>query len=469
MSGPLAHQLRPRTLNEFIGQTKSVGVNSIIHFFLKSKRLNNLILWGPPGSGKTSLAYLLGSEFGTDFVSLNAVEIGAKILREIGEAARMKFRLEDRQTIVFIDEIHRLNKSQQDILLPFMEQGDFVLIGATTENPSYELNRAVLSRSHLLVFEQLTKKDLIEVWHRCCTFLKLEPHWVESEALNYLIHESDGDARRFINLIELLALYREQNLSAFDNSSMLDLGSSSPPIGSSAVADLGGEEESSKNPTLSKNPTPKSLSLEEVREILPKQLLAYDKNGDSHYDIISAFIKSIRGSDPDAGLYYLARMIESGEDPLFIARRLVILASEDIGNADPRALQVAVAGAEAVRLVGLPEGAINLAQVVTYLASAPKSNRSYKGWLKAKEFVQGTKSVPIPHHLRSSQTTPMKNLGYGKGYLYPHDEPKAWVDQNYLPESLRREVFYEPSERGFEKNIKEYSQWLKTKLPEDFK
>lgn len=425
MGGPLAHQLRPQSLAEFVGQSRMVGANSVVEFALRSKRLNNLILWGPPGTGKTSLAFLLGKEFDAEFVSLNAVEIGSKILRELGEGARMKFRLEDRQTIVFVDEIHRLNKSQQDVLLPFIEQGDFVLIGATTENPSYELNRALLSRCHLLVFEPLTKKDLFSIWEKSCSFLKKSPGWIEPAALDYLMELGDGDARRFINLIELLALYQEQNPSSNDQL--------------------------------------EPLNLDKIKEVLPTQMLAYDKNGDSHYDIISAFIKSIRGSDADAGLYYLARMLESGESPVFIARRLVILASEDVGNADPRALQVAIAGAQAVELIGLPECAINLAQVVTYLASAPKSNRSYMGWLKAKEFVQKTKSALVPMHLRSSKTAPMKKLGYGVDYQYPHDTPKAWIAQNYFPTDLKKEIFYEPSDRGFEKNIKEYSAWLKSK------
>jgi len=329
MNSPLAYQLRPQSLKDFVGQSKAVGINSIVEFFLRSKKLNNLILWGPPGTGKTSLASLLGREFDADFIALNAVEIGSKLLRELGEKSRMKFRVEDRQTIVFVDEIHRLNKSQQDVLLPFIEQGDFVLIGATTENPSYELNRALLSRCHLLVFDQLTKNDLLQIWDQSCSFLKKKKDWIEPNALNYLIELGDGDARRFINLIEVLALYEEQN----------------PAQKESEVA----------------------LSLEQIQEILPQQMLGYDKNGDAHYDIISAFIKSIRGSDPDAGLYYLARMLESGEDPVFIARRLVILASEDVGNADPRALQVAMAGADAVQFIGLPECAINLAQLVTTL------------------------------------------------------------------------------------------------------
>jgi putative ATPase len=422
---PLANQLRPSTLLEFIGQNKVVGANSIISFCLKSRRLNNLILWGPPGTGKTSLALLLGNEFDAEFVSLNAVEIGTKILRELGDRARLKFRLDGRQTLVFVDEIHRLNKSQQDVLLPFIEQGDFVLIGATTENPSYELNRALLSRCHLLVFEALKREDLLGVWQRACILLNRVTPWISDEGLDLILELGDGDARRFINLIEILAVFAEQA------------------------------------------PHYLPLGIDKVRMVLPKQLLAYDKSSDFHYDLTSALIKSLRGSDPDAGLYYLARMIESGEDPVFIARRLVIFSSEDIGNADPRALQIAIAGAEAVQFVGLPECGINLAQVVTYLACSPKSNRSYKGWLSAKEFVEKTKSVPIPLHLRSSRTEGMKKLGYGMNYKYPHDWPRAWVEQNYFPEGVERAKFYEPSEVGFEKTIKAYQQWAKGKNTDD--
>lgn len=424
MVGPLANQLRPKSLTEFVGQSKLVGANSVVKFCLQSRRLNNLILWGPPGTGKTSLALLLGKEFEAEFISLNAVEIGSKILRELGEQSRFKFRLEGRQTIVFVDEIHRLNKSQQDILLPFIEQGDFVLIGATTENPSYELNRALLSRCHLLVFESLNGEDLKNIWNQACISLGKGNDWITSEALELLVELGDGDARRFINLVELLALYSEQN------------------------------------------PGQLPLKVETLRLVLPKQLLAYDKGGDTHYDLSSALIKSIRGSDPDAGLYYLARMIGSGGDPVFIARRLVILASEDIGNADPRALQVAIAGAEAVQLVGLPECGINLAHVVTYLASAPKSNRSYLGWKKAQEFVEKTKTTPIPLHLRSSKTTARVKLGYGVDYKYPHDWPRGWVEQEYFPSEGNKQLFYEPSDRGFEKTIKEYSAWLKGKKQE---
>lgn len=419
--GPLASQLRPKSLQDFIGQNKVVGTNSIINSCLRSRRLSSLILWGPPGTGKTSLALLLGREFKAEFVALNAVEVGIKVFREVGEQARFRFRLDGQQTIIFIDEIHRLNKGQQDVLLPFVEQGDFVLIGATTENPGYELNRALLSRCHLLVFEPLRVSDLQQIWLQACTILKKDTEWLQPEVLKLLFELADGDARRLINFIELLAVFSEQN------------------------------------------PGHGPLGIDLVRQILPKQLLAFDKSGDAHYDLISAMIKSIRGSDADAALYYLARLIESGEDPIFVARRLVILASEDVGNADPRALQVAVAGAEAVKLIGLPECGINLSQVVVYLACAPKSNRSYKAWLEAKEYVERTRSASVPLHLRSSRVSEMVKLGYGVDYRYPHDFPRGWVEQNYFPAGIETKTFYEPSDHGFEKTIKEYQSWLKGK------
>jgi putative ATPase len=409
---------------DFVGQNKILGGRSIISSFIKSKRLNNLVLWGPPGSGKTSLALLLGKEFEAEFISLNATEIGAKVLRELGESSRLRSRLDARPTIVFVDEIHRLNKSQQDVLLPFIEQGDFTLIGATTENPSYELNRALLSRCHLLVFEPLQQEDLMKIWLRASEYFRWPIDQIETKALHRLIELADGDARRFINMIEICALHIEGNQGQI----LLD---------------------------------------DELNKILPQQLLGYDKNGDNHYDLASALIKSIRGSDPDAALYYLARMLEGGEDPGFIARRLVILASEDIGNADPRALQVAVSGAEAVQIIGMPECGINLAHVVTYLASAPKSNRSYTGWLRAKEFVNKTRSIPVPLHLRSARTSEMTKIGYGVGYKYPHDWPNAWVEQDYFPTDISGPKFYEPSDRGFEKNIRDYAIWLKQRKKND--
>lgn len=423
---PLAEKLRPQTRKDLLGQPK---VLNQIERYIRSGYLPSLILWGPPGTGKTTLAQALAKEFKAEFVSINAVESGAKALKEIGEAARMRRLQYQMQTILFVDEIHRFNKAQQDVLLPFVEKGELILIGATTENPSYELNRALLSRCRLVVFERHNEKSLRELMVRA--FASQDPEKKHSsleksltpEAQNLLIEKADGDARRMLlSLEEIFSHLRSENS-----------GENAPEI----------------------------LDVPAVETLLGQTPIGYDRQSDQHYDVISAFIKSIRGSDVDAALYYLARMLKGGEDPVFIARRLVILASEDVGNADPRALQVAISGAQAVEMVGLPEGAINLAQVVTYMASAPKSNRSYMALKAAQDYVERTGTPPIPLHLRSSKTAPMKELGYGKGYKYPHDFHRHWTEQEYWPNDVARETFYEPDDIGFEKQINEYRKWMK--------
>jgi putative ATPase len=415
---PLAEKLRPQDAAMVLGQ---LAAEKILNRVRRSGQLSSLILWGPPGTGKTSFALALIREMKCETLSVNAVEVGAKALRELGQKARETRQQYGRQTVLFIDEIHRLNKSQQDVLLPFIEKGEFVLIGATTENPSYELNRALMSRCQLVVFERLNGEHLRSLAQRAFQASGLEPiHLLKESALEELIATSDGDARKLLSIIEILIQIQDAPEYTF-------------PV------------------------TPEVL-----RDLVGARAVGYDKQGDQHYDVVSAFIKSIRGSDANAGLYYLARMLKAGEDPVFIARRLVILASEDVGNADPRALSMAVAGAQAVELIGLPEGAINLAQVVTYLASAPKSNRSYLGLKRAQESVEQTGTLPIPLHLRSSKTDLMANLGYGKDYAYPHEARKGFVDQNYLPDGLRNTEFYIPSERGFEKQIQEFQKWLKS-------
>ncbi|MEN0059287.1 MAG: replication-associated recombination protein A, partial [Bdellovibrio sp.] len=360
-SSPLSEILRPKNLDEIIGQDKTLGPQSKLGQMLRKGYLPSLIIWGPPGTGKTTFALALSQHFKAHFVNLNAVDSGAKILREVGEQGRDRRLQFQQKTVLFVDEIHRFNKAQQDVLLPFVEKGDLVLVGATTENPSYELNRALLSRCRVVVFERLSENDLQKI------ILRAEAHYqrplvqiLTEAAIHNLIEYSDGDARRLINSLEILYNFSQ---------------------GESAAMDVA-----------------------EMRELLQQSPLGYDKSSEMHYDLISAFIKSVRGSDPDAAVYYLARMIEGGEDPIFICRRLIVLASEDIGNADPRALSVAVAGLQAVEAIGFPEGAITLAQVTTYLASCPKSNASYMALNKARELVEKTKTLPVPLALRSAKT-----------------------------------------------------------------
>lgn len=417
-NAPLAERLRPRTLEDFRGQANVRKV--LAPFLAKPEQLPNIILWGPPGSGKTTLARIIADHSHAHFINLNAVETGAKEIRELGEQAHYRKIQGLGQTLIFIDEIHRLNKGQQDVLLPFTEAGDFTLIGATTENPSYELNSALLSRSRVIVLQRLADEDLTGIFERGSRELDLEPtQFLTPEGKSALLEFADGDARKMLTAMDTLAAHHQIK--------------------------------------------PEPLAPSDLAEILQKPTLRYDKKSDEHYDTISAFIKSVRGSDPDAAIYYLARMLKGGEDPVFVARRLVILASEDIGNADPRGLSVAVAGLQAVELVGMPEAAISLAQVTTYLASAPKSNASYMALRNAEATVERTGTLPIPLALRSSKTKLNKQMGYGEGYKYAHDGVTGWKEMEFLPEELRGQTFYELTDRGFEKTMKQYLDWMKGK------
>ncbi|MBX3040285.1 MAG: replication-associated recombination protein A [Bdellovibrionaceae bacterium] len=416
---PLSERLRPKSLDQIVGQDRTIGVQSRLGKLIRSGHIPSLILWGPPGTGKTTFALALAQQTGAFFMNLNAVDSGAKALREAGESGRERRLLHQQRTVLFVDEIHRFNRAQQDVLLPYVEKGDLILVGATTENPSYELNRALLSRCRVVVFERLADEALQELFRRAFESAGVKPEDIlGAEAVEWMIASADGDGRRLLNSIEVVLAAREEGASP--------------------------------------------LSTQETRELVQDTPLAHDKSSEMHYDLVSAFIKSVRGSDPDAAVYYLTRMLEGGEDPIFIARRLVILASEDIGNADPRGLSVAVADLQAVEAIGLPEGGISLAQVTTYLASAPKSNRSYMAFRRAQEIVRKTGSVPVPLHLRSSKTELSKSLGYGQGYQYPHERPKAWAEQSYLPsEVVLEEGLYQPANRGFEKNILDYLAWVK--------
>jgi putative ATPase len=426
-SGPLAHRMRPRTLDDFVGQEKVLGPDKPLRRWIETDRVPSLVLWGPPGCGKTTLAKIIAASTKARFESMSAVLSGVKDIKEGVERAKAAFRLNRAKTILFVDEIHRFNKSQQDALLPHVEDGTVTLIGATTENPSFELNRALLSRARVIRLENLSADAIETILRRALSdperglggFLR-----VSDEGIRWLAETNEGDARRALTALETVALY------------------------------AGGEAKDGAQA----DGAPE-LSLEAVKasleSALERQPIPYDKTGDEHYGVISAFIKSIRDSDPHAGLYWLARMIEGGEDPVYIARRLVILASEDVGNADPRALQVALNAKEAVEFIGWPEGRINLAQAVTYLALAPKSNAAYMGLEEALAEVRESGALPVPNHIRNAPNAFMKAQGFGKGYTYAHDQEGQRAKQTHLPEKLVGTRYYFPKEVGLEIQLKE--------------
>ncbi len=409
---PLAERVRPKNLDEFYGQDKLVGEGKPIRLMIENDALSSFILWGPPGSGKTTLAKIIAEKTKADFYQVNAVSSGVKDLRRVIEIAEQN-RLMKKKTILFIDEIHRFNKAQQDALLSSVETGLIYLIGATTENPSFEVIPALRSRARVYILNDLGKNDLQKILDTALqndAFLStLKIEYVD---VDYLLYLSGGDARTLLNVLE-----------------------------SSVVQEIESE--------------PIKITKEILENVVQKKNIFYDKAGEEHYNIISAFIKSVRGSDPDAALYWMARMLEGGEDPLFIARRLVILASEDIGNASPNGLVLAGAAFDAVHKIGMPEARIILAQCVTYLASAPKSNASYMGIKNAEQEVKNNNLYPVPLHLRNAPTKLMKDIGYGKTYKYAHDFENNFVAENYLPEELKDKQFYFPTENGQEKNIKE--------------
>jgi putative ATPase len=421
---PLASRLRPSKLEDFVGQQHIIGKNTLLYRAIKADKITSIIFYGPPGTGKTSLAKIIANTTKSNFLQINATTSGVKDIKQTIETAKLSISVSGNRTILFVDEIHRFNKSQQDTLLPYVEDGTIILIGATTENPYFEVNKALISRSIIFKLNSLGKEDIKELLNKAISNkdkglgsfnIKLDDN-----ALNFFADISNGDARVALNGIELASISTDRN----------ELGEI-------------------------------HITLDVAQQCVQQRALNYDKDGDNHYDTISAFIKSMRGSDPDGAVYYMARMLYAGEDPKFIARRIVICASEDVGNADPHALLVAVAAFQATELIGMPECRINLAQAVIYVACAPKSNASYMAINKAVEDVQTIKIEGIPIPLRDSHYKGAKQFGHGKGYKYVHDYDGNYVQQQYLPDELKNKVYYSPTENGIEKKIKERLEHLR--------
>jgi putative ATPase len=426
---PLAARMRPTTFAEFVGQEHLVGEGRILRKCIEADQLPSMIFWGPPGSGKTTLAYILAKVTRSHFAALSAVSAGVADLRRVINEARKRLKSTGQRTILFIDEIHRFNKAQQDAVLPFVENGTVTLIGATTENPSFEVISPLLSRCRVFRLNPLSEGEVRLIVERA---LKDEERGlgkfnveITEEALCHVVTVCDGDARVALNAVEMAAF-------------------ATPP-------DAAGR---------------RLIGLAAVEEALQHRALLYDKSGDQHYDLISALHKSLRGSDPDAALYWLGRMLEAGEDPLYIARRLVRFASEDVGLADPQALLIAVAAQQAVHFVGLPEGNLALAEAVVYLATAPKSNSLYQAYSRVQEEVEKGRNEPVPLHLRNPVTGLMRDMGHGRGYKYAHDYPGHFVRQEYLPPALQGKRFYLPADQGYEKEIAlRLKEWWGEKQP----
>ncbi|MBN2462231.1 MAG: replication-associated recombination protein A [Dehalococcoidia bacterium] len=414
---PLAARMRPRSFAEFVGQEHLVGEGRLLRKCIEADQLPSMIFWGPPGGGKTTLAYVIASVTKSHFSSLSAVSAGVADLRRIVDEAKHRRKLSGQRTVLFIDEIHRFNKTQQDVILPYVENGVVILIGATTENPSFEVISALLSRCRVFTLNSLTDEEVRLIVERAIRdedrgLGKLQVELAE-DALRHLVVMSNGDARVALNALEMAT-----------------------------------------QATLPDDDGYMRLSLKTIEEALQHRALLYDKDGDQHYDLISALHKSLRGSDPDAALYWLGRMLEAGEDPLYVARRLVRFASEDVGMADPRALMVAVAAQQAVHLIGMPEGNLALAEAATYLATAPKSNSLYEAYSKVQQDVERSRNEPVPLHLRNPVTKLMRELGHGKGYKYAHDYPGHFVEQQNLPNLVKGKRYYSPSDQGYEKEVR---------------
>lgn len=416
---PLASRLRPTTLDEVVGQQHIVGKDKLLYRAIKADKLSSIIFYGPPGTGKTTLAKVIAHTTSAEFMQINATSAGKKDMEEVITAAKNNQGMYGKKTILFIDEIHRFNKGQQDYLLPYVEDGTIILIGATTENPYFEVNGALLSRSVIFELKKLSKDDIETLLLRAINDkekgMGAYNAAIDEDALEFLADVSNGDARAALTALELGVLTTDRSEDGIIH-----------------------------------------ITIDVASECIQKRVISYDKSGDNHYDTVSAFIKSMRGSDPDAAVYYLARMLYAGEDVKFIARRIMILAAEDIGNADPMALTVAVSAAQAVERIGMPEAQIILSQAVTYMASAPKSNAAVNAISKAMDVVGRTKTPPVPTHLQDAHYKSAEKLGHGLGYKYAHNYKNHYVKQQYLPDGLTDEVFYEPSENGYEATIREY-------------
>ncbi|MBQ6833053.1 MAG: replication-associated recombination protein A [Lachnospiraceae bacterium] len=426
---PLASRMRPTTLDEVVGQKHIIGKDKLLYRAIKADKLGSVIFYGPPGTGKTTLAKVIANTTSARFEQINATVAGKKDMEEIVKNAKDSLGMFGQKTILFVDEIHRFNKSQQDYLLPFVEDGTVTLIGATTENPYFEVNNALLSRSRIFELKPLEKQDIKELVLRAVYDEKkgmgVYGGEITDEAAEFLADVANGDARAALNAVELGILTTEKSEDGKIH-----------------------------------------ITLEVAAECIQKRAVRYDRDGDNHYDTISAFIKSMRGSDPDAALYYLAKMLYAGEDIKFIARRIMICASEDVGNADPMALNVAVSAAQAVERIGMPESQIILAQAVTYVATAPKSNASCEGIFKAMEAVKAKKTPPVPVHLQDKHYKGAEKLGHGIGYKYAHDYPNHYVKQQYLPDGMEHEQFYYPTELGYERQIRAHMNWIRSEAEE---
>ncbi|HOP74694.1 MAG TPA: replication-associated recombination protein A [Bacillota bacterium] len=422
---PLAARMRPRSLAEFYGQEHIVGEGRLLRRAIEADRLTSMIFYGPPGTGKTTLAEIIAKTTQSHFERLNAVTAGVADIRRVVDEARERLKFYRQKTLLFIDEIHRFSKSQQDALLPAVEEGIIVLIGATTENPFYEVNAPLVSRSMIFRLNPLTREELKAIIEsalrdseRGLGYMRIE---LAEDALDFLLNVADGDARMTLNALELAAVTTKPD----------------PATGI------------------------RYLTLAVMKDCIQQRPLVYDKQGQAHYDTISAFIKSMRGSDPDAAVYYLARMLTAGEDPKFIARRMMIHAAEDVGNADPRALLIATAAAQAVEMIGLPEAQIIMSQAAIYIATAPKSNACCAAIHQAMADVQDLENKMVPAHLRDSSHPGVHKLGDGVGYRYPHDDPEGYVPQDYLPENLLDKTYYHPTNRGYEREIQDYLEHIR--------